>query len=179
MQLQYGNIIVPWPVMWSEEDEYFVGICPWFKVPAICQNEAQGQGIPRFGRPHAVRQRKMMLFGLCDVCAKPLRNRTKISMSRSFVRASREERTLTQVEPLLHAECAALSLKYCPSLQRQSEGGRLSIKQVFRYRPRPLPAQPEDRATFVPDYTGPDIIGLAGIDLLSWRDVTAEFATRF
>src|SRR5207248_11646102 len=54
----------------------------------------------------------------------------------------------------------------------------LRITQVFRYRSRPLRAQPEDRANYVPDYTGPDIIGLAAIDLLSWRDVTAEFKTK-
>ena len=164
--------------MWSAEDEYFVAICPWFKVPAICQKEAQGQGVPKFGRPHAVRQRKMMLFGLCDICAKPLRDRTKISMTSTFLRGAPGTRVLTQIEPLLHAECARLSLQYCPSLQRQSEEGRLKVKQVFRYRARPLVAQPEDRATFVPDYQGPDIIGLAGIDLLSWRDITAEFGAK-
>lgn len=164
--------------MWSAEEEYFVGICPWFKVPAICQKEAQGEGVPRFGRPHAVRQRKMMLFGLCDLCAKPLRNSSKISLSDAFIRGFPEERVLTQVEPLLHVECARLSLEYCPSLQRQREGGRLRITQVFRYRSRPLRAQPEDRAKYVPSYTGPDIIGLAAIDLLSWRDVTMEFRTK-
>ena len=163
--------------MWSAEEEYFVGICPWFKMPAICQKEAQGQGVPKFGRPHAVRQRKMMLFGLCDICAKPLRGSTKISMS-NFGRDFPEGRVVTQVEPLLHVECAKLSLQHCPSLQRQMEEGRLRIKQVFRYRARCLRAQPEDRANYVPDYTGPDIIGLAAIDLLSWRDVTSEFGTR-
>jgi hypothetical protein len=163
--------------MWSAEEEYFVGICPSFKVPAICQKEAQGQGVPRFGRPHAVRQRKMMLFGLCDLCAKPLRNSTKISLSDAFVRGVPEARVLTQLEPLLHADCARVSLKHCPSLQRQREGGSLRITQVFRYRSRALRAQPEDRAKYVPEYTGPDIIGLAAIDLLSWRDVTAEFRT--
>src|ERR1051326_1584439 len=159
--------------MWSAEEEYFVGICPWFKVPAICQREAQGQGTPKFGRPHAVRQRKMMLFGLCDVCAKPLRDSTKISMS-NLRGNSYEGRVFTQVEPLLHVQCAKLSLKHCPSLQRQRAAGTLSVKQVFRYRSRPLRAQPEDRAAYVPDYSGPDIIGLAVIHLLSWRDLPPE-----
>jgi hypothetical protein len=169
MRLEYGNIAVPWPVMWSEEEEYFVGICPWFKAPAICQKEAQGEGVPRFGRPHTGRQRKLLALGLCDVCAKPLRHATKISL-RNFKGRDVGGRPVTQVEPLLHVECARLSLQRCPSLQRQREAGTLRIKQAFRYRARPMIAQPEDRLRYVPDYVGPNIIGLAAIDLLSWRD---------
>src|SRR5204863_2579174 len=157
------------------EEEYFVAICPWFKVPAICQKEAQGEGVPRFGRPHTLRQRKMMLFGLCDLCANPLSYyRTKISLSDAFVQPDLPG-VLTQVEPLLHPACAKASLRHCPSLQRQRDAGTLKIRQVFRYRPRALVAGPGHRKTFVPDYTGPDIIGLAAIDILSWRDVTGEF----
>src|SRR5438067_3737357 len=174
LRLEYGNIVVPWPVMWSAEEEYFVGMCAWFKVPAICQKYAQGEGVPRFGRPHTIRQRKMVLFGLCDLCAKPLAHSTKISLSDAFAQPVLRD-VITQVEPLLHAECAKASLRHCPSLQRQRDAGALKIRQVFRYRPRALVAGSEHRKTFVPDYTGPDIIGLAAIDILSWQDVRGEF----
>src|SRR5437763_4214533 len=115
--LEYGNIVVPWPVMWSAEEEYFVDICPWFNVPAICQKEAQGEGVPRFGRPHTMRQRKVMLLGLCDLCANPLSYyRTKISLSDAFVQPALPG-VLTQVAPWLPPSRARARLRHCPSLQ--------------------------------------------------------------
>lgn len=162
--------------MWSEETEYFIGECPWFKRPAICQREAQGRGVPKFGQPHVNRQRKLHALGLCDICAKPLKNRTKISMS-NFGGTERPGMVLTQSEPLAHVECATLSLEACPSLRRQAQSGRLRIRQVFRFQTRPTLATPEERARFVPDYKGPDIIGLAVVDIFGWRDVSDQFCS--
>lgn len=173
--IRYGDIAVPYPVMWSAEEEYFVAECPWFKRPAICQKEAHGEGVPRFGRPHAMRQRKVMALVLCDVCAKPLRNSTKISLS-NFGADYPEHYLLSQVEPLLHADCARLSIKHCPALRNQLDGGQMRVRQVFHCQPRATIASSEERASFVPDYTGHDVLGLAVMDLLKWRDVTLQWS---
>lgn len=172
--IRYGDITVPMPVMWSGEDEYFVADCPWFKRPAICQREAQGEGVPKFGQPHAVRQRKLMALCLCDVCGRSLRSATKISLS-NFGGDYSEDHVLSEVEPLLHAGCARMSIEQCPSLRRQLQGKRLRVRQVFQCRPRAVVASPDERARFVPDYDGSPIIGLAVMDLLSWRDVTQHW----
>lgn len=175
--IRYGETAVPWGAMWSTEDEYFVGECRWFKRSAICQKEAQGEGAPKFGQPHTIRQRKLHAFCLCDICAKPLRNSTKISMS-NFGGADHDGAVLTQSEPLLCVKCAKMSLAHCPSLKRQAANGQLRIRQVYRAKSRPTLATFEERARFVPEYEGPDILGLAVVDLLSWRDVTVEWQLR-
>lgn len=172
--VSYGDIKVPWAAMWSEEAEYFVGECPYFKRPAICQREAQGQGSPKFGSPHANRQRKVHALCLCDICAKPLKTSTKISMS-NFGGADRPGAVLTQSEPLSHVECARLSLRQCPSLKRQAQEGRLRVRQVFRFKSRATVAAAEEMARYVPDYRGGNILGLAVVDLFRWRDVTDQF----
>lgn len=174
LQLSYGDIPVPWPVMWSAEEEYFIAECPWFKRPAICQKEAHGEGVPRFGRPHTLRQRKVMALMLCDVCAKPLKTSTKMSLS-NFGADYPEGYVLSQVEPLLHADCAKLSIKHCPALRRQLGDGRMRVRQVFQCQPRATIASEQERADFVPGYDGPDVLGLAVMELLKWRDVTGSW----
>jgi hypothetical protein len=171
--MKYGDIEVPWAAMWSEEAEYFVGECPYFKRPAICQREAQGQGVPKFGQPHVSRQRKLHALCLCDICAKPLKTSTKISMS-NFGGTEKDGMMLTQSEPLSHVECAKLSLSQCPSLKRQAQDGRLRIRQVFRFKTRATIATPEERARFVPDCIE-SVLGLAVVELTGWRDVTDKF----
>ena len=175
MIYHYGDIPVPYTVMWSAEEECFVGDCQWFKGRAICQREAQGEGVPRFGRPHVMRQRRVMACRLCDICAKPLAARTAISLS-NFGGDYPEDHTLTQVEPLLHAECARLSIAHCPALQRQLGDGRMRVRQVMKYRPRATIANAAERQRFVPDYHNIEpLIGEAVMDLLRWRDVTAAW----
>lgn len=174
MILRYGDIPVPQPVMWSAEDEYFVALCPIWKRPAICQKEAQGEGVPRFGRPHVMRQRRAMASVLCDVCGKPLRNATKISLS-SFGGDYPQGYLLTQVEPLLHADCARLSVEHCPALQRQLRDGRMRARQVFQCRPKPTIASAEERQSFIPEHRGGEVLGLAVMELTWWRDVTPSF----
>ncbi len=173
MILRYGEIPVPYPVMWSAENEYFVDQCTWFKQPAICQKQARGEGMPQFGRPHVVRQRRAMALELCDLCNKPLKTSTKISLS-NFGADYPDGYLLSQVEPLLHVECARLSIRHCPALQRQLREGRMRVRQVLQCRARATTASAEERASFVPGYSGPDIIGLAVMDVRKWRDVTAN-----
>jgi hypothetical protein len=173
-RLAYGNTPVPWTVAWSEEGEYHIGECRAFGVPAICQRQAQGVGTPRFGEPHNDRQRWCMARSLCDLCARPLRNGTKISLS-NFVGNLPPDAVLPCMEPLLHAECARISVAHCPALRRQLRDGRLVVRQVFRFRARPLRASPEHIEHALPGYVGPPVLGLAAVDLLSWLDVTPQW----
>lgn len=160
--------------MWSAEEEYRVAECPVCRRPAICQPEKRGEGVPRFGRPHAVRQRRAMMLLLCDLCARPLRGATKISLS-NFGADYSSDYILSQVEPLLHAECARISIEHCPALKRQLADGRMRVRQVYRCRPRETPASADECARFVPEYDGEPVLGLSVMDLLSWRDVTDKW----
>lgn len=167
MIYRYGDLPVPWTVAWSAEDEFYVAECPWFKVPVICQKSAQGQGVPKFGQPHAMRQRQVIHQGLCDLCAKSLKDRTKVSLSCTFPLPIFE--FPVQGEPLLHRECASESFKHCPSLKRQAERGSLNISQVLRYQARLTPAGQDDRLK-VPDCQLRYLGGLAVVEVVQSRE---------
>lgn len=134
-QLWFGNVPVPYTASWSaEERPIFLALCPWAERTAICQNTRRGEGKPLFATPHMNRQREVIAEGLCDLCGRPLRDRTKVSLSqaRPVAHAARFGDIL-QVEPLLHRECAATCLDLCPSLRRQRTDGSLHIRQVLRH----------------------------------------------
>lgn len=136
--LRYGDVPVPYTVSWSAEENtgmLYLGTCPYAKRLAIRQYHARGQGKPVFGSPHADRQREVIALALCDLCGRPLKTRTKVSLSqaRPEIHAARPGGIL-QVEPLLHKECAAESMHHCPSLKHQLRDGVLNIRQVLRWR---------------------------------------------
>lgn len=172
--LTYGGVPVPYTVSWSAEEAFRVDTCVYTGRPAICQNVDPGQGRPRFGKPHSQRQREAIALGLCDLCGRPLKNRTKVSLSHARVRANGAAGAcIMQVEPLLHRECAAESIRHCPSLKRDVAAGTLMIRQVHRWRPQFAIMSPEFVGTYVPGYLArPDerIVGNAKVELISWRD---------
>jgi hypothetical protein len=134
-QLNFGSVPVPYSVSWSaEEKPMFLAVCPYAGRVAISQRSARGDGKPMFGAPHMNRQREVIALALCDLCGRPLKNRTKVSLSqaRPQLHAARSGDIL-QVEPLLHRECAAICMRHCPSLRRQQRDGVLNIRQVFRH----------------------------------------------
>jgi hypothetical protein len=182
MNITYGGAPVPWTVAWEYEDQYYPGTCPEFNLPAIRQVDEglPHKGRPRFGEPHNDRQRKCVAKGLCDLCAKPLKNDTKISLS-NFLKGVPITTQLRCVEPLLHVDCARTSLQHCPALRRQIREDRVAVRQVFRWRARVIPEQPGSPHILhtIPDYTGVPLIGLGVIELLSWRDVTMDWEPTF
>ncbi len=147
--LTYGKAPVPDTTEWSAETDYFIGT---FKgQPALCQPRCQ-EGRPAFGKQHFVRQRQAVYQGRCDLCGRPLRDRTKFSLSEPL------DGNL-QVEPLLHRECAEISIGACPHLQKGH-----TLRRITRYRvildmcdPRPV----------IPEYNGPPVIGYALIEVLA------------
>lgn len=173
----YGGTPVPYTVSWTDEARQFVGFCPHAKRPALRQVAGAGGGKPQFGTPHSDRQREVIALGLCDLCAKPLKSRTKVSLSHAHWRnnaaVDRLATGILQVEPLLHRECAAISMRFCPSLRRDAAAGTLMIRQVTRFRVQFAVMAPEFIAHYVPDYTAqPEdrIIGHAKVELLGWLD---------
>jgi hypothetical protein len=84
---------------------------------------------------------------------------------------------LFQIEPLLHKECAAISLQHCPYLRQRLADGTLPVRQVTRYDVRLSVMLPEAIAEHVPEYTGPreGIVGYAQIRLLAWTDRDAAW----
>jgi hypothetical protein len=178
--LRFGNTPVPWTVAWSgEESDWHVGFDRHFKLRAICQAVAQGEGQPRFGKPHSQRQRAAIALGLCDLCGKPLKGRTRVSLSHARpVPHGAEGWAVLQVEPLLHRECAATSMQFCPALRRDTRDGSLRVRQVTRCRAQCAIMSPEFVATYVPGYQaqyGDRILMHAKVELLDWIDRDADW----
>ncbi len=176
-QLFYGGVPVPYSASWSaEEATLHVSECAWAnQALAVCQEHHRGVGKPVFGKPHMTRQREVVVSGLCDMCARPLRSATKVSLShaRLNLRAA-EGATVLQVEPLLHRHCAAISLNYCPSLRRDIKHGTLQIRRVQRSRVQFAQLKPES----VAEFTGGEpiaAIGHAKVELLQWIRMTEEW----
>lgn len=176
-QLYYGGVPVPYAASWTAEEGTHVAPCRHAEGrPSICQAVARGEGKPLFGKPHAQRQREVIAQGLCDLCAKPLKGRTKISLSHARSRMNAAEAgDVLQVEPLLHKECAATSMQHCPSLRRDIREGRLMVRQVTRYRVQIAIMDP----IYVETLTGErrKACGHAKVQLLAWVDRDAAWLT--
>lgn len=169
-QLTYGGVPVPYTVGWTAEDRVYVDRCPHAEGRiAICQEVARGEGKPQFGAPHMGRQREAIANDLCDLCARPLKNRTKVSLSKARARFNGAEAfDVLQVEPLLHKECAAVSVRYCPSLKRDIRNGTVEIRQVTRHRSQL--ALYSEQGTFEATGVRTKAISHAKVQLLAWID---------
>lgn len=173
--VRFGATAVPFTVSWTSEEKQFVGYCPFAGRSALCMPQEPGIGKPQFGKPHSNRQRQAIAHGLCDLCGKSLKIRTKVSLShaRSRSNAAAGGTGILQVEPLLHRECALESMKYCPSLKRDIASGALMIRQVNQYRVQFALMSPEYIIHYVPDYIidpRDRIVGHAKVELMRWTD---------
>jgi hypothetical protein len=171
--LTYGGVPVPYTVSWTGEERHFIAPCKYAdNRPAHCMAVAPGQGKPNFGKPHMNRQREVIGLDLCDLCGRSVSARTKVSLSHARLRHhGAEGPAILQVEPLLHRECAAISVRHCPSLKRDIAAGIVEIKQVTRYRVQFAIVDPEYVSLYVPDYHAQPherIVGHAKIELLDW-----------
>jgi hypothetical protein len=173
-QLFYGGVPVPYTVAWTAEERTFLAHCRSAGGTALCMDLARGVGRPRFGSPHAQRQREAIADGLCDLCGRSLAVRTKVSLShaRPSPKGFRIGDIL-QVEPLLHRECARECLRHCPSLKRDAARGSLMVRQVKRYAVQMAIMDEE----YVETLTGErrKAIGHAKVQLLDWVDRDAAW----
>lgn len=181
--LSFGNAPVPYTVSWSGEDVFTVQPCRHAGGRmAICQQIAPGSGKPVFGKPHSQRQRHAIADGLCDLCARTLKNRTKVSLSHAAVRDNGAEGpAVLQVEPLLHRECAAVSMRHCPSLRRDVRQGTLMIRQVTRWRAQFAIMGPQFVTHYVPGYIAKPsdrVVGHGKVELLAWIDRDDDWLLR-
>lgn len=172
---RFGATAVPFTVSWTAEEKQFVGDCPFSGRRALCMPHRPGIGKPQFGKPHSNRQRQAIAQGLCDLCGKSLKTRTKVSLShaRERMNAAGGGTGILQVEPLLHRECALESMRYCPSLKRDAASGSLMIRQISSYRVQFALMSPEYINHYVPDYVakpGDRIVGHAKVELMRWTD---------
>jgi hypothetical protein len=133
----YGKTPVASSVIWSEEKV----VRPWALRPcefasgvmAVCPPDKRGQGKPIFGATHPLRQRQAVQSWLCEVCRKPIKLKTKISLSN-------ERNTMVDgvgivplvVEPLCCVKCAWLSCQHCPHLKARVADGTILVRQVFK-----------------------------------------------
>ena len=180
--LHFGNTSVPWTVGWSGEESFYVGHCRFSDRLAICQAEAPGVGKPTFGKPHCQRQRQCIAEGRCDLCGKSLKLATKVSLSHARpVGHGAQGLAILQVEPLLHRECAAISMRFCPSLKRDIAAGALMVRQVTRWRVQFAIMGPQYVSAYVPTYAAKPadrIVGAAKVELLRWIDRDADWLER-
>ncbi len=173
-QLTFGNVPVPWTVGWTGEESFSVERCRFAERVAICQAKAPGVGKPSFGKPHWNRQRQCIAENRCDLCGKSVMLSTKVSLSHARpVAHGAEGLAVLQVEPLLHKECAAISMEYCPSLKRDIAAGTLMVRQVTRFRVQFVIMGPQFISHYVPGYEAKPtdrIVGGAKVELLNWLD---------
>lgn len=172
--IYYGGVPVPYTVSWSDEELFFLGRCPYSQKDAMRQPDKRGSGKPRFGKPHSDRQREVIALDLCDLCARPLKNRTKVSLSHAKAYPHGAEGwAVLQVEPMLHKECAAESVMHCPSLRRDVEAGSLMVRHVTRWRVQ-FAIMDE---IYTEKMTGKRVtaIGHAKVELLRWVDREASW----
>jgi hypothetical protein len=136
---------------------------------ALCQADRRGEGKPKFGSPHSVRQREAIVNDLCDTCGKSLRGRTKVSLSHARpVAHAVTPGDILQVEPMMHRECAALSVKHCPALKRDLKNGTLMVRQVFRHRTQL--AIYSEQGVFEATGERRKAISHAKVQLLKWKN---------
>lgn len=174
MTLRFGNTPVPNTSSWSAEEHFFIAPCRYFGSAAVCQDEAQDVGKPAFGKPHSQRQRAAIALCLCDLCGKPMKVSTKVSLSHARPQPHGAQGwAILQVEPMLHRVCAAESVRFCPSLRRDIAAGTLMIRQVTRWRAQ---VAIMDEA-YVETLTGEGrkALGHAKVELLSWVDRDAAW----
>lgn len=168
--LRFGATAVPWTVSWSGEEGMFIDNCRFFdRRMAICQVRDPGNGRPLFGKPHMDRQREAIAKCLCDLCGKPLKHSTKVSLSHASPQPHGAAGwAILQVEPLLHKACAAESLRWRPSLKRDIENETLRIRQVTRWRAQ-VAIMDE---VYVETVTGAQVkaLGHGKVELLTWTD---------
>ncbi|WP_127144092.1 hypothetical protein [Pelagibacterium montanilacus] len=168
--LNFGNVPVPYTVLWSAEDPMHIAKCEFTRRAAVCNAVAPGVGKPIFGKPHMQRQREVVVLEKCDLCAKPLKGQTKVSLSHARPRiAARGQLVIMQVEALVHKDCAAICLDHCPSLRADIRRGSLVVRMVTRYQVQV--AQLTGAAVL--EFTGehaPGCVGHAKIVLQQWKD---------
>jgi hypothetical protein len=127
-----------------------------------------------FKKPHSQRQREVIALGLCDLCGKPLKGRTKVSLSHARpVLHAKTPGDILQVEPLLHRECAATSARFCPSLRKQLRTGVFMVRRVTRYAVQFAIMDEIYTETMTGEHR--KSIGHAKVQLLDWVDLDEQW----
>lgn len=128
----WGPVPVPTTAMWTAEiDQGYVAACVHAAGrPALMAPERTGQGEPRFKMPHPLRQRRAAVLGLCDICGKSLRTKTKYLCGN--VRAGPGLPRAASSEPLVCGGCLPLASRHCPFVRREVAAGTRPLV-VTRY----------------------------------------------
>lgn len=168
--LMFGNTPVPKTASWTAEEQMFIAPCAYFGGrKAISQPERQGDGTPLFGKPHMIRQRRAIALCLCDLCGRSIKTSTKVSLSHARPQPHGADGwAILQVEPMLHAECAAMCVLFCPSLKRDVRDGAIAIRTVTKWRAQCAIMDEHYTKTV----SGEEVraLGHAKVELLDWRD---------
>ena len=177
--LKYGGVPVPYAVQWSSEDDagMHVARCAHARALACCNVDSKrGVGKPRFGTPHMDRQREVIINDWCDLCARPLKGRTKVSLSHAGPQMSGTGLYILQVEPMVHKDCALICLNHCPSLKRDIDRGTLFVRHVIKHRTQ-LAVMTRAAVKEFANEERDGIVGHAKVELLHWKDKDMAWLT--
>ncbi len=121
---------VPYVNMWGDEREVpsRIEFDPLVGERAVFIDDEQSVRVPDFTRQNAGRQRRCMVEGLCQVCARPVpwSRRCLIVSGASVQWVQVGGRQLPVVyEPWLDERCADIATAWCPALIRQERAGNL------------------------------------------------------
>lgn len=111
-------LVVPWVVVWSDEQHAFVTrIIRWHGHPAIYTDRQSG--VPNFGGTNSHRQRRCMEEGRCQVCGEKGATVYVIiddrATSKTHVGLWNEGRWI--INAPLHEQCYEYSRSVCPHLR--------------------------------------------------------------
>ncbi len=170
-QLKWGNMPVPYTVLWTAEaGQTYVGKCEFTGMQATCEPTNRGVGKPIFAKPHANRQRETIFKDWCDLCGKPLKGRTKVSLSKARTVFTDTGAVVLQVEPMVHKDCALTCVELCPSLKRDVKNGTLFVRQVLKHRAQMALLTSAAVMEFCGVEKKGDVIGHLKVELLKWKD---------
>jgi hypothetical protein len=118
--LWWGNSPVPATAMWTGEmDAGWLAPCRYAGGRlALHAPSRPGVGRPMFKNPHPVRQRRAITEMRCDICARPLRNRTKHLLAPGRYVEAEGRMVWAYQEPCVCSECLPLARRWCPHVQR-------------------------------------------------------------
>jgi hypothetical protein len=129
---------VPYVNRWGSEDLHRVTIAydPHVRQRAAFLDDSQ-ETVPDFTAQNMGRQRRCMVVGLCQVCARPVpwSRRNLVIAPNSVEQITVGNRLVSAVfEPWLDDRCAEIATKWCPALIRRRREEQLTVIPVRSQR---------------------------------------------
>jgi hypothetical protein len=132
------GLSVPYVNRWGGENLHRLTVAydPHVRQRAVFLDDSQ-ETMPDFTAQNMGRQRRCMVAGLCQVCARPVpwSRRNLVIAPNSVEQVTVGGRLVPVVfEPWLDDRCAEIATKWCPALIRRRREEQLAVVQVRSQR---------------------------------------------